>query len=138
MEELPRFDLTKKNSDTESASPSKAEFSKLLAASLNLSTSEQSRVLAFKTKAPAPPEHHQSQLAALYTNNLGQAPNRRQYRHIPTTQDRILDGEGPSVCQLRMTGHSSCLLQPPNVSADAVHDAQPHMQPKCTDLLFQC
>lgn len=61
----------------------------MLAASLNLG--EQSRILTFKHKAPAPPEGHVSHLAPLYTNNLGQAPSRKHYRHIPQTQERILD-----------------------------------------------
>lgn len=93
MDELPRFDFKENCDDESNKSPSKAEFSKLLASSLNLSTSEQSRILSFKHKAPAPPEHHQNQLAGLYSSNLGQAPNRKQCRHIPTTQDRILDGK---------------------------------------------
>jgi hypothetical protein len=70
-------------------SPAKAEYQKLLAASLNVN--EQARVLAFKHKAPAPPEGHDSGLASLYSANLGQAPSRKQFRHVPTTQERILD-----------------------------------------------
>ncbi|KAI8468545.1 MAG: activator and specificity subunit of anaphase promoting complex [Monoraphidium minutum] len=71
------------------SSPAKAEYQKLLAASLNVH--EQARVLAFKHKAPAPPEGHDSGLAGLYSANLGQAPARKQFRHVPTTQERILD-----------------------------------------------
>ena len=66
-----------------------AEYKKLLAASLNIH--EQARVLAFKHKAPAPPEGHESGLAALYSANLGAAPSRKSFRHVPTTQERILD-----------------------------------------------
>lgn len=73
----------------QATTPGKEEFKKLLAASLNIH--EQARVLAFKHKAPAPPEGHDSGLASLYSANLGQAPSRKQFRHIPTTQERILD-----------------------------------------------
>lgn len=90
---IPHFELdsSKENDDASAgeSTPSKAEFNKLLAASLNLS--EQARILSFKQKAPAPPEHHQNHMASLYSSNLGAAPARKQYRHIPTTQDRILD-----------------------------------------------
>lgn len=90
---IPHFELPASKENDEAgageSTPSKAEFNKLLAASLNLS--EQSRILSFKHKAPAPPEHHQNHMASLYSSNLGAAPSRKQYRHIPTTQDRILD-----------------------------------------------
>ena len=77
------------SSDVAQTTPSKEEYKKLLAASLNIQ--EQARVLAFKHKAPAPPEGHDSGLASLYSANLGQAPSRKQFRHVPTTQERILD-----------------------------------------------
>eukprot|EP00879_Flechtneria_rotunda_P001082 GHRR01001223.1.p1 GENE.GHRR01001223.1~~GHRR01001223.1.p1 ORF type:complete len:463 (+),score=96.76 GHRR01001223.1:135-1523(+) len=89
--DLPRFDLSKENlaEATRESTPNKEEYRQLLAASLNVS--DQARILSFKHKAPAPPEHHQNQLASLYTNNLGPGPTRKQYRHIPQTQERILD-----------------------------------------------
>ncbi len=87
---MPRFDLSKENQDEAPAGEAGSQkYQQLLAASLDLG--EQARILAFKHKAPAPPEHHQNHLASLYTNNLGQEPARKQFRHIPTTQDRILD-----------------------------------------------
>lgn len=89
--DLPHFTLGSKENqaaDT-AATPNKEQYKEMLAASLNLG--EQSRILAFKHKAPAPPEGHVSHLAPLYTNNLGQAPSRKHYRHIPQTQERILD-----------------------------------------------
>jgi cell division cycle protein 20 (cofactor of APC complex) len=85
--DLPHFNLSKENQAAET--PNKEQYKEMLAASLNLG--EQSRILAFKHKAPAPPEGHVSHLAPLYTNNLGQAPSRKHYRHIPQTQERILD-----------------------------------------------
>ena len=84
------FNLSKENVCAEDgASPSKDEYKKLLAASLNVA--DASRILAFKQKAPAPPAGHENNLATLYTNNLGQAPSRKHFRHVPSTQDRILD-----------------------------------------------
>lgn len=88
--DLPHFNLSKENQAAEtSATPNKEQYKEMLAASLSLG--EQSRILAFKHKAPAPPEGHVSHLAPLYSNNLGQAPIRKHYRHIPQTQERILD-----------------------------------------------
>lgn len=88
--DLPHFNLSKENQAAEtSATPNKEQYKEMLAASMNLG--EQSRILAFKHKAPAPPQGHVSHLAPLYTNNLGQAPSRKHYRHIPQTQERILD-----------------------------------------------
>lgn len=87
------FGLTKENQGSaeaaQEATPNKEDYKKLLAASLNIG--EQGRVLAFKHKAPAPPVGHENNLASLYTSNVGQAPSRKQFRHIPQTQDRILD-----------------------------------------------
>lgn len=59
------------------------------AASLNIG--EQARILAFKHKAPAPPEGYQAGLAGLYNSNVGAAPARKHFRHVPQTQERILD-----------------------------------------------
>jgi hypothetical protein len=84
------FNLSKENAASDDgASPSKDEYKKLLAASLNVG--DASRILAFKQKAPAPPVGHENNLASLYTNNMGQAPARKHFRHVPTTQERILD-----------------------------------------------
>jgi cell division cycle protein 20 (cofactor of APC complex) len=84
------LELTKENdASSQEATPSKDSYKQLLAASLNVR--EESRVLAFKHKAPAPPEGYQNSLSSLYTSNLGQAPSRKQFRHVPQTQERILD-----------------------------------------------
>jgi cell division cycle protein 20 (cofactor of APC complex) len=91
--DLPAFSLSKENQAGEpgcaAATPNKEQYKEMLAASLHLG--EQGRILAFKHKAPAPPESHVSHLAPLYTNNLGAAPARKHYRHIPQSQERILD-----------------------------------------------
>jgi cell division cycle protein 20 (cofactor of APC complex) len=101
MDELPPFDLCpgQENSTAASeaagaqSSPSKQEFQQLLAGALHLTSEQGARVLAFKHKAPAPPPEHANSMASLYSANLGSAPQRKQHRHIPTTQERILDGE---------------------------------------------
>ena len=49
------------------------------------------RVLAFKTKAPAPVDGHVSNLRVLYTQNKGAAPRVKSARHVPSAPERILD-----------------------------------------------
>ena len=71
------------------SSPSK-EYRKQLAA--NLGTDTSARVLAFKQKAPAPPEGHSSHLAALYSANasdLGKVT--KKFRAVPSQPERVLD-----------------------------------------------
>ena len=70
------------------SSPSK-EYRKQLAASLGQDTS--ARVLAFKQKAPAPPEGHSSHLAALYSTNTTEMKPSKKFRAVPQQPDRILD-----------------------------------------------
>ena len=55
------------------------DFQRMLAASLSVGLSS-SRILAFKQKAPAPPETHDNSLKALYSENVGQAPPKKQFR----------------------------------------------------------
>jgi cell division cycle protein 20 (cofactor of APC complex) len=83
------FSLKENAAADDGASPSKDEYKKLLAASMNVG--DASRILAFKHKAPAPPVGHENNLASLYTNNMGQAPARKHFRHVLATQERILD-----------------------------------------------
>ncbi|WIA09936.1 hypothetical protein OEZ86_000101 [Tetradesmus obliquus] len=89
MDDLPHFELSGQENLAET-SPSKQALNALLRSACNVSE-DSSRILAFKHKAPAPPEDHVNQMAGLYNSNLGQCAPRKQYRHIPTTQDRILD-----------------------------------------------
>jgi cell division cycle 20, cofactor of APC complex len=70
-------------------SPSKDSYQKLLAASMN--AGEGSRVLVFKTKPPLPPNGYENALAALYSHNVGASQVRKTHRHIPQTQERVLD-----------------------------------------------
>jgi hypothetical protein len=89
MDDLPHFELSGQENLAET-SPSKQALNALLRSACNVSE-DSSRILAFKHKAPAPPEDHVNQMAGLYNSNLGQCAPRKQYRHIPITQDRILD-----------------------------------------------
>lgn len=62
--DVAHFSLCKENQGNgeEAASPSKAEYKKLLAASLNVA--DGGKILAFKQKAPAPPGKRGMGLAA--------------------------------------------------------------------------
>jgi cell division cycle protein 20 (cofactor of APC complex) len=53
----------------------------------------QSRILAFKSKPPPPPEGYENDRKFLYSQNTaaGQAKPRAQFRHIPQTAERTLD-----------------------------------------------
>jgi hypothetical protein len=82
-------DIKENQGGVEGDTTREESYNKLLAASLNIG--EQGRILAFKHKAPAPPEGYQAGLAGLYNSNLGPAPSRKHFRHVPQTQERILD-----------------------------------------------
>lgn len=85
------YTLSKENGPAEQrdGSPSKEDYQKALAASL--SVNDGSRILAFKQKAPAAPEGYENSLRSLYNQNLEPSVAKRQFRHVPTTQERILD-----------------------------------------------
>ncbi|KAL3912267.1 MAG: hypothetical protein SGPRY_008393 [Prymnesium sp.] len=95
--DVSNFELTRKSLDlnTENAelnaSPAKKEYKKELAQTL-MQQHPNSKVLAFKSKAPKPPESHQNSLRVLYTQNreAGNAP-RKYSRQIPQAPERILD-----------------------------------------------
>lgn len=86
------FNLMKENSSSASnqcESPTRAEFNKALASSMGAG---ESRVLAFKKKAPAPPEGYENSLKVLYTQNKEKmARTQKPVRHIPSAPERILD-----------------------------------------------
>lgn len=64
------------------------EYKKQLAA--NLGQDSGARVLAFKQKAPAPPEGYENHMASLYTANAGARP-KKAFRAVPQQPERILD-----------------------------------------------
>ncbi|CAL5225554.1 g8390 [Coccomyxa viridis] len=70
--------------------PQKSEYAKLLEETLGTGSSN-SRILAFKNKAPAPPEGHINHLAPLYTQNAGNRPAKKTFRAVPSAPERILD-----------------------------------------------
>lgn len=73
------------------APPLQADFHKQLAA--NLGQDASARILAFKQKAPAPPEGYENAMSALYTaNSAGAAARpRKPTRAVPQQPERILD-----------------------------------------------
>ena len=80
--------------DDDNQDPS--EYAQMLAAhtseSGNSSDCNNSRVLAFRTKAPAPKEGYQSSLKVLYSQQAGKkADVVKPTRHIPSAPVRILD-----------------------------------------------
>ena len=78
--------------ETALLSPSKEEYKRRLAEGLLESNgSQSSRILAFKTKAPAPPEGYDTVMRSLYTANAGPRVPRKQHRAIPQAPERILD-----------------------------------------------
>lgn len=71
-------------------SPTRIEYNKTLARTMNAG---ESRVLAFKKKAPAPPEGYENSLKVLYTANKAKLNKQvaKSTRHIPSGPERILD-----------------------------------------------
>ena len=65
------------------------DYKRKLAAELGQDTS--ARILAFKQKAPAPPEGHISGVAALYSANNVEARAPKRFRAVPQQPERILD-----------------------------------------------
>ena len=92
--EVANYLLSKENS-SDPTSPSKEEYKKQLAESLlNESNGQkQSRILAFKSKPPPPPEGFTNGRTSLYSQNVGgaQAKPRKMFRHIPQAPERTLD-----------------------------------------------
>lgn len=75
----------------ENSSPSKAEFKKKMSQSL-VGNDTNSRILAFKNKAPTPREGHLNDLRVLYSNNKTPATStKKNARHIAPVPERILD-----------------------------------------------
>ncbi len=71
-------------------SPTRVEYNRTLA---NTMGAGDSRVLAFKNKAPAPPEGYENSLKVLYTANQAKLGKNvaKMTRHIPSAPERILD-----------------------------------------------
>ena len=105
--EIAHFNMTKESDKAGGAqacaneilSPSKEEYNKQLAENLLSDASNgggggASKILAFKSKAPAPPAGFENPMRSLYSANAGAASaikSKRQVRHIPQAPERILD-----------------------------------------------
>lgn len=91
--DVANFNLLKENNGqvnaVDTTSSPKVEYKKRLAEGLG--TEKAPRILAFKNKAPAPPEGMQNNLAALYSQNAAQRPAKKNFRNIPQAPERILD-----------------------------------------------
>eukprot|EP00891_Asterochloris_glomerata_P000021 jgi/Astpho2/21/fgenesh1_pm.00001_%23_3_t len=79
----------KDGTDAENTPPNKADYKRMLAEGLG--TEKAARILAFKNKAPAPPEGSQNNLLALYSQNQGQRVAKKVFRPLPQHPDKILD-----------------------------------------------
>ena len=72
-------------------SPSKELYKQQLAQRIFASGSEDSKILAFKAKAPQPSADAQAHMQQLYSANGAKAVSRKQSRHVPQAPERILD-----------------------------------------------
>eukprot|EP00899_Mesostigma_viride_P029481 jgi/Mesvir1/9718/Mv12189-RA.1 len=76
-------------------SPSKEEYKRQLAERLldSKDGADSSKILAFKAKAPPPPDSFDNPMRELYSQNAaaGAKACRKAFRHIPQTPERILD-----------------------------------------------
>jgi len=91
-----RFNLAAEDADKvdvkEVLSPTKEAYKKRLAENLLASeNAKEAKILAFKTKAPAPPEGFDSGLRSMYTAAGPNAKPKKPLRHIPQAAERILD-----------------------------------------------
>jgi len=81
----------RENDENECLSPSKAEFKKKMAQNMGLNDAN-SRILAFKMKAPTPREGHLNDLRVLYSNSKTPSTSaKKNSRHISPVPERILD-----------------------------------------------
>ncbi|KAK9823526.1 hypothetical protein WJX72_003403 [[Myrmecia] bisecta] len=91
--DLANFNLLKENDNAacsiDASSPSKAEYKKLLAE--GLISEKSARILAFKNKAPAPPQGFENSMRSLYTQNAAPRPVKKNFRSLPQAPERILD-----------------------------------------------
>ena len=73
------------------SSPAKEEYKKQLKQVCGAGK-EGGKILAFKSKPPAPPEGYDNAMRVLYSQNaVGDKPKKKAFRHIPSSPERILD-----------------------------------------------
>lgn len=87
------FDLMLNTSTDENndANTSTSDHAKLLLANTLDTSKSDSRVLAFKNKAPAPADGYQSSLKVLYSSQSAKKEVVKASRHIPSAPIRVLD-----------------------------------------------
>ena len=90
--ETSRFLLQNDLSDSQTMSPTQAQYQRQMAEHL-CGTELESRILSFNPKPPQPPDNNPLGLRVLYshTANSPAASSKSQTRHIPQNPDRILD-----------------------------------------------
>jgi len=92
--DVARFNLAsdgEASSSKEIQSPSKEAYKKRLAENLLASDAKEAKILAFKSKAPAPPEGFDNGLRSLYAAAGAGAKPKKAFRNIPQAPERILD-----------------------------------------------
>jgi cell division cycle protein 20 (cofactor of APC complex) len=74
----------------ENRNPENQKFNSIVAQTL-LKSGGESKILSYRNKAPKPSEAHHSKLRVLYAANRETVRVRKQFRHINSTPERILD-----------------------------------------------
>jgi len=87
--EFAQHSLVTDNDDTDTLSATDLEKRKMMEENLNLG--DHSRILSFKTKAPAAKEGHLNNMKVLYSTGKPTAPKAANTRTVPTTPEKILD-----------------------------------------------
>lgn len=73
-------------------SPAKEAYKKSLADNFHVDNgSDSAKILAFKSKAPAPPSGLENSARGVYTNNSAGVKAKKTFRQIPSAPERILD-----------------------------------------------
>lgn len=75
----------------ESMTASQQDRKKMMGENLNCPDQDNTRILSFKTKAPAPREGHLNNMKVLYSSGKPSAPKAANNRSVPTSPDKILD-----------------------------------------------
>ena len=100
--DIAHYNMVKENASnsnldlaSEVASPSKEEYKKQLASAFlsgENAGAAANKILAFKSKAPAPPAGLENASRGVYTaNDTGAVKTKKTFRHVPSAPERILD-----------------------------------------------
>jgi len=83
--------LVNSEEDTDNLSTLQLERRRLLEENLNVGNIAESRILSFKSKAPAAKDGHANNMKILYSAGKAQAPKATNTRQVPTSAEKILD-----------------------------------------------